>query len=61
MYRGCSFNKKDATENLIEISKKYSGTTERRKTDKKWRNKKIRKKVEYALVNGINDFIEEDT
>ena len=26
--------KKDATENLIEISKKYSGTTERRKTDK---------------------------
>ena len=56
------FNKHlDATENLIEISKKYSGNVERKKSDKKWRNKKLEKKIEYALVNGINEFIEEDT
>ncbi len=56
------FNKtKDATENLIEISKKYSGTIQRKKLDQKWRNKKLEKKVEYALVNGINEFIEQDT
>ncbi len=51
----------DATENLIEISKKYSGNVERKKLDQKWRKKKLEKKVEYALVNGINEFIEEDT
>ncbi len=56
------FNKhQDATENLINISKKYSGKVEKKKFDKKWRAKKIEKKVEYALVNGINEFIEEDT
>ena len=56
------FNKHlDATENLIEISKKYSGSVERKKIDKKWRTKKLEKKIEYALVNGINEFIEEDT
>ena len=56
------FNKHlDATENLIEISKKYSGSIERKKIDKKWRTKKLEKKIEYALVNGINEFIEEDT
>ncbi len=51
----------NATENLIEISKKYSGNIERKKIDKKWRTKSLEKKVEYALINGINEFIENDT
>ncbi|MFL2661393.1 MAG: methionine synthase, partial [Alphaproteobacteria bacterium] len=56
------FNRhQQATENLIEISKKYSGNKEKKKIDKKWRQKKLAKKVEYALVNGINEFIEQDT
>ena len=56
------FNRhENATENLIEISKKYSGNKEKKKIDKKWRQKELVKKVEYALVNGINEFIEKDT
>ena len=56
------FNKhSNSTENLVEISKKYSGNVERKKFDQKWRKKKLEKKVEYALINGINKFIEEDT
>ena len=40
------FNKHlDATENLIEISNKYSGSVERKKIDKKWRSKKLEKKI----------------
>ncbi len=38
------FNKNiNATENLIEISKKYSGNVERKKIDKKWRTKSLEK------------------
>ncbi len=56
------FNKdKDATEKLVEISKKYSGTISKKKNDKQWRKKSVEKKIEYALVNGINEFIENDT
>ena len=56
------FNKKSgATDDLIEISKKYSGQVQKKKIDKKWRNKKLEKKIEYALINGINEFIVDDT
>ncbi len=56
------FNRhRDATENLIEVSKKYSGSLEKKKIDKKWRNKNLEKKIEYALINGINEFIVEYT
>ena len=56
------FNKKDdATDDLIEISKKYSGQVQKKKTDKKWRTKNLEKKIEYALINGINEFIVNDT
>ena len=56
------FNKKDdATDDLIEISKKYSGQIQKKKTDKKWRTKNLEKKIEYALINGINEFIVNDT
>ena len=40
------FNKKSgATDDLIEISKKYSGQVQKKKIDKKWRNKKLEKKL----------------
>ncbi len=56
------FNKnKNATENLVEISKNYSGKISKKKNDKKWRKNSLEKKIEYALVNGINEFIEDDT
>ena len=56
------FNKSnEATENLINVSKKYSGNVERKKVTNEWRKQPLEKKIEYALVNGINEFIESDT
>ena len=56
------FNKSNhATENLIEVSKKYSGNVEKKKVTNEWRKDTLEKKIEYALVNGINEFIESDT
>ena len=37
--------KSGATDDLIEISKKYSGQVQKKKIDKKWRNKKLEKKL----------------
>ena len=51
----------DSTDALIEISKKYSKTVEQKKTKKSWRKKSAEDRVKYALVNGINEFIEKDT
>ena len=56
------FNKsKNATEDLINISKKYSENIEKKKTTSEWRKESLEKKIEYALINGINEFIEDDT
>ena len=56
------FNKSNlATDNLLEISKKYSGNVEKKKVASEWRKESLEKKIEYALVNGINEFIEIDT
>ena len=57
------FNKSSlATDNLIEISKKYSSEkSDKKKLTKEWRKKIPEEKVKYSLVNGINEFIENDT
>ncbi len=57
------FNRKeDATDFLIETSKKYSTkNTDKRKITKQWRKKSTEERVKYSLVNGINEFIENDT
>ena len=56
------FNKSvNATEDLINISKKYSENIEKKKTTSEWRKESLEKKIEYALINGINEFIEDDT
>jgi len=56
------FNKSNnATENLIDVSKKYSGNIERKKITNEWRKDTLEKRIEYALVNGINEFIVKDT
>tara|TARA_B100000953_G_scaffold173300_1_gene142813 strand:- start:19 stop:3714 length:3696 start_codon:yes stop_codon:yes gene_type:complete len=54
--------RKDATEKLVDIAGTVkSGKTKERKTDTKWRNDPVNKRLTYALVKGIADFIEEDT
>ncbi|MBA6412204.1 methionine synthase [Parahaliea sp. F7430] len=52
----------EATENLLDIADRYrdSGTQEARKEDLSWREQDVVKRLEYALVKGINTFIIED-
>lgn len=57
------FNRSDnATDKLIDISKKYSEEKiDKKKITKEWRKKNPEERVKYSLINGINDFIENDT
>lgn len=50
----------DATERLLEIADQVKGT-KKKSEDLSWRQKPINERMSYALVNGINAFIEEDT
>ncbi|WP_017444892.1 methionine synthase [Gayadomonas joobiniege] len=53
----------NATENLLEIAEKYrdSGEKEKDISAQEWRGWDVKKRLEYALVKGITDYIEEDT
>ena len=57
------FNLSDnATDKLIDVSKKYSEEKiDKKKITKEWRKKNPEERVKYSLINGINDFIENDT
>ena len=52
----------DGTERLLDIAEAYrdSGTGEGRKEDLSWREQDVAKRLEYALVKGINTYIVED-
>ncbi len=51
----------DATDRLLEIADQYKGAGKARTVDLSWREKDVVARLEYALVNGIAEFIEEDT
>ncbi len=53
----------DGTERLLEIAERYRGTGEKqaRTQDMSWRELPVEKRLEHALVNGITEFIDEDT
>lgn len=51
-----------ATDNLIELADRYRDTSQQvEKKDDQWRELPIAKRLEYALVKGIDSFISEDT
>jgi 5-methyltetrahydrofolate--homocysteine methyltransferase len=51
----------DATELLLTLAEKYRGkSTERAEKDAAWREASVAARLEYALVNGVADFIELD-
>lgn len=53
----------DATERLVEYAKHFEGVkpgSSERET-KQWRELEVEKRLEHSLVNGIADFIEDDT
>jgi len=59
---GVLFNKdSNATERLLEVSNEFSGKKTKQKTKSLWRKKDIDKRMEYALINGINDYVDKDT
>ncbi len=53
----------DATDRLLEIASEYlnSGTKKKQSNDLSWRKQHVKLRIQHALVNGITDFIEEDT
>ncbi len=51
----------DATERLLAFAQTISGESARRGPDLAWREQPVEGRLEYALVNGIVDFIEHDT
>jgi len=51
----------DATDRLLEVAEDYRGTGTKREANLSWRETTVTKRLEYALVKGINDFIVEDT
>ncbi|AUG53839.1 methionine synthase [Thalassospira marina] len=52
----------DATDRLLEIADKYKGAGgAEKKADLEWRKKPVTERLAHALVNGIAEFVEEDT
>lgn len=54
----------DATEKLLEVAESYRGQAGGRKAKKKdlrWRSEPVEKRLEHALVNGIDEFVVADT
>ncbi|MDG2374964.1 MAG: methionine synthase, partial [Woeseiaceae bacterium] len=54
----------DATERLLEVSEEYKGQAGGQKgkvKDLRWREEPVDKRLEYGLVNGIDEFIVDDT
>ena len=52
----------DATDRLLEIAEQFkAGGGAKREADLSWREQDVNKRLSHALVNGITDFIEQDT
>ena len=53
----------DATERLVEYAKHFEGvaSASAEKETRQWRELEVEKRLEHSLVNGIVDFIEDDT
>ncbi len=52
----------DSTERLVEIAAQFKGEAgAKRKEDLEWRKLPVAKRLEHALVKGIDDFVIEDT
>ena len=52
----------DATERLLDMAEQYRGQKgETKKKDMSWREQPVEKRLEHALVQGITEFVVEDT
>ena len=56
------FNRDDgATDRLVKIAEAYRGIKKANIEDKSWRDAKVEERIRYALVEGIDQYIVEDT
>ncbi len=56
------FNRRpDATERLVSFAQQVRGEGKKREIDLSWREASVEKRLSYALVHGIVDYIVEDT
>ena len=56
------FNRRaDATERLVTLAETVKGRGRRQKHDLSWRETSVEKRLEYALVNGVVEYVIEDT
>jgi 5-methyltetrahydrofolate--homocysteine methyltransferase len=56
------FNRRpDATERLVEFAETIRGQGKRQTKDLSWRHVSVEERLSYALVQGLNEFIIEDT
>ncbi|HEV3042752.1 MAG TPA: methionine synthase, partial [Roseiarcus sp.] len=55
--------RKDATERLLALAERFKGAGGKaaREQDLAWREASVEKRLEYALVNGVTEFIDADT
>ncbi len=51
----------DATDRLLEIADRYKGGGKKREVDLSWRKGDVQSRLTHALVNGITEYIEQDT
>ena len=51
----------DTTDRLLEVADGFKGAAKKRTVDLSWREATVEKRLEHALVEGITDFIIEDT
>jgi 5-methyltetrahydrofolate--homocysteine methyltransferase len=51
----------DATERLLEMAARYKGGGARRTEDLEWRSLPVAKRLEHALIKGIDDYVVADT
>ena len=50
----------DATDRLLEVADQFRGQAKAKLEDLSWREKPVQERLSYALVNGINAFVEQD-
>ena len=56
--------REDATERLLDVAEQYrgqGGTAKRDNANDEWRQLPVEKRLEYALVKGIDEFVVDDT
>ena len=51
----------DATERLVALAERVKGGGKKREQDLAWRDQPVAKRLEHALVHGIDDYIEQDS